>query len=101
MEKFTVNLGKPTKGFSLPKFSCNYKRVLRSSGREQIIQSHPETIVQLPPTSKYEMEMNLQFTLDDLTTPAICPSYISSDEDMDVDIQSVDATGHKYRMIVT
>ena len=38
------------------------------------------------------MEMNLQFNLEALTTPAISPSYFSSDEDMDVDIESVDAT---------
>ena len=38
--------------------------------------------------------MSLQFTLDELTTPAISPSYFSSEEDMDVDVQSVDATGY-------
>ena len=39
------------------------------------------------------MEMNLQFNLEDLTTSAISPSYLSSDEDMEVDIESVEATG--------
>ena len=39
------------------------------------------------------MEMKLQFNLEDLTTLAISPSYLSSDEDMEVDIESVDATG--------
>ena len=37
--------------------------------------------------------MNLQFNLEALTTPAISPSYFSSDEDMDVDLECVDATG--------
>ena len=38
--------------------------------------------------------MNLQVALDDLTAPAISPSYFSSEEDMDVDVLSVDATGY-------
>ena len=38
--------------------------------------------------------MNLQFSLDNLTTPAISLSYFSSDEEMDLDGQSVVATGH-------
>ena len=38
--------------------------------------------------------MNLKFSLDNLTTPAISRSYFSSDEEMDLDGQSVVATGH-------
>ena len=40
------------------------------------------------------MEMNLQFSVDDLVAPAIGPSNFSSDEEMDVDVQSIDTTGH-------
>ena len=38
------------------------------------------------------MEMNLPFILDDLSVLPVSPSYYSSDEEMDVDIQSVSAT---------
>ena len=38
------------------------------------------------------METNLPFLLDDLSALPVSPSYYSSDEDMDVDIQSVSAT---------
>ena len=38
------------------------------------------------------MEMNLQFPIDDLVNPPVSPSYFSSGEEMDVDIQSVEAT---------
>ena len=38
------------------------------------------------------MEMNLPFHLDDLSAFPVSPSYYSSDEEMDVDIQSVNAT---------
>ena len=38
------------------------------------------------------MEMNLQFPIDDLVNPPVSPSYFSSEEEMDVDIQSVEAT---------
>ena len=37
------------------------------------------------------MEMNLLFHLDDLSALPVSPSYYSSDEEMDVDIQSVSA----------
>ena len=37
------------------------------------------------------MEMNLPFHLDDLSALPVSPSYYSSDEEMDVDIQSVSA----------
>ena len=36
--------------------------------------------------------MNLQFPIDDLVNPPISPSYFSSGEEMDVDIQSVEAS---------
>ena len=36
------------------------------------------------------MEINLHFHLDDLSDPAVSPSYYSSDEEMDVDVQSVE-----------
>ena len=36
--------------------------------------------------------MNLQFPIDDLDNPPVSPSYFSSGEEMDVDIQSVEAT---------
>ena len=36
--------------------------------------------------------MNLPFILDDLSVLPVTPSYYSSDEEMDVDIQSVSAT---------
>ena len=38
------------------------------------------------------MEMNIQFPMDDLVNPPVSPSYFSSGEEKDVDIQSVDAT---------
>ena len=38
------------------------------------------------------MEMNLQFSIDDLVKPPVSPSYFSSGEEMDVDIQSVETT---------
>ena len=38
------------------------------------------------------MEMNLPFILDDLSVLPVSPSYYSSDEEMDVGIQSVSAT---------
>ena len=41
---------------------------------------------------RYRMEMNLQFSIDDLVNPPVSPSYFSSGEEMDVDIQSVEAT---------
>ena len=42
---------------------------------------------------RYKMEMNLQFHLDDLSAPPESPSYYSSDEEMEVDVQSVEALG--------
>ena len=41
---------------------------------------------------RFRMEMNLQFSIDDLVNPPVSPSYFSSGEEMDVDIQSVEAT---------
>ena len=38
------------------------------------------------------MEMNIQFSIDDLVNPPVSPSYFSSGEEMDVEIQSVEAT---------
>ena len=38
------------------------------------------------------MEMNLPFLLDDLSALPVSPSYYSSDEEMEVDIESVSAT---------
>ena len=37
------------------------------------------------------MEMNLQFSIDDLVAPPVSPSYFSSVEEVDVDAQSVEA----------
>ena len=37
------------------------------------------------------MEMNLQFSIDDLVAPPVSPSYFSSVEKTDVDVQSVKA----------
>ena len=36
--------------------------------------------------------MNLQFSIDDLVAPPISPSYFSAKEEMDVEVQSVEAT---------
>ena len=38
------------------------------------------------------MQMNLQFPIDDLVNPPVSPSYFLSGEEMDVYIQSVEAT---------
>ena len=37
------------------------------------------------------MEMNLQFSIDDLVVPPSSPSYFSYVEDIDVDAQAVEA----------
>ena len=37
------------------------------------------------------MEMNLQFSIDDLVAPKVSPSYFSSVEEMNLDSQSVEA----------
>ena len=41
---------------------------------------------------RYGMEMNLQFSIDNLTANPVSPSYFWSVEDMDVVTQSVEAT---------